>query len=152
VGGYRWKANGRERFMRHHNFAKGNGLKGVVESARGGKSFWQDAEGGPWATLIARDRAFADHFAAQDLERYLAMIITSGRSLFDRDTAPGAEPEEVLGVKALSLIIPGDDPSHATSGAHYLRELLPKADFWNVMPPEQTTQKVCDRILEFTRK
>jgi pimeloyl-ACP methyl ester carboxylesterase len=152
VGGYRWKANGRERFMRHHNFAKRNGLKGVVERAGGGKSFWQDAEGGPWATLIARDRAFADHFAAQDLERYLAMIITSGRSLFDRDTAPGAEPEEVLGVKALSLIIPGDDPSHATSGAHYLRELLPKADFWNVMPPEQTTQKVCDRILEFTRK
>jgi pimeloyl-ACP methyl ester carboxylesterase len=152
VGGYRWKANGRERFMRHHNFAKRNGLKGVVERAGGGKSFWQDAEGGPWATLIARDRGFADHFAAQDLERYLAMIITSGRSLFDRDTAPGAEPEEVLGVKALSLIIPGDDPSHATSGAHYLRELLPKADFWNVMPPEQTTQKVCDRILEFTRK
>lgn len=152
VGGYRWKANGRERFMRHYIFAKQNGLKGVVERARGGKSFWQDAEGGPWATLIARDGAFADHFAAQDLERYLAMIITSGRSLFDRDTAPGAEPEEVLGVKALSLIIPGDDPSHATSGAHYLRELLPKADFWNVMPPEQTTQKVCDRILEFTRK
>ena len=98
--------------------------------------------------LIARDGAFA----AQDPERYLGTVITSGRSLFDRDTAPGAEPEEVLGVKVPSLIIPGDDPSHATSGAHYLRELLPKADFWNVMPPEQTTQKVCDRILEFTRK
>lgn len=152
VGGYRWKVNSQERFMRHYIFAKQNGLKGVVERARGGKSFWQDAEGGPWATLIARDGAFADHFAMQDLERYLAMIITSGHSLFDRDTAPGAEPEEVLGVKAPSLIIPGDDPSHATSGAHYLRELLPKADFWNVMPPEQTTQKVCDRILEFTRK
>jgi pimeloyl-ACP methyl ester carboxylesterase len=152
VGGYRWKVNSRERFMRHYNFAKENGLKGVVERGRGGKSFWQDADGGPWATLIARDGAFADQFAAQDLERYLAMIITSGRSLFDRDTAPGAEPEEVLGIKAASLIIPGDDPSHATSGAHYLRELLPKADFWNVMPPEQTTQKVCDRILEFARK
>jgi pimeloyl-ACP methyl ester carboxylesterase len=152
VGGYRWKANSQERFMRHYKFAKESGLKGVVERARGGKSFWQDAEGGPWATLIARDGAFADQFAAQDLEHYLAMIITSGRSLFDRDTAPGAEPEEVLGVKVPSLIIPGDDPSHATSGAHYLRELLPKADFWNVMPPEQTTQKVCERILEFTRK
>ena len=87
-----------------------------------------------------------------DLERYLAMIRTTGRSLFDRDTAPGAEPEEVLAVKAPSLLIPGDDPSHATSAAHYLRELLPNADFWNVMPPEQTTQKVCDRILEFCRK
>jgi hypothetical protein len=85
------------------------------------------------------------------LARYLGLIITSGCTLFDRDTAPGAEPEEVLGVKALTLIIPGDDQSHATSGAHYLRELLPNADFWNVMPPEQTTQKVCDRVLEFCK-
>ena len=152
VGGYRWKVNSQERFMRHYNFAKDNGLNGVIERARGGKSFWMDAEAGPWATLIARDSAFAERFAAQDLERYLAIVITTGRGLFDRDTAPGAEPDEVLGVKAPSLIIPGDDPSHATSGAHYLRELLPKADFWNVMPPEQTTQKVCDRILAFAQK
>jgi pimeloyl-ACP methyl ester carboxylesterase len=152
VGGYRWKVNSRDRFTRHYNFAKENGLKGVVERARGGKSFWMDPEAGPWATLIARDDPFADRFAAQDLERYLGVITTSGRSLFDRDTATGAEPEEVLGIKSPSLIIPGDDPSHATSGAHYLRELLPKVDFWNVMPPEQTTQKVCERILDFSRK
>ena len=111
-----------------------------------------DPEGGPWATLITRDAAFADRFAAQDLERYLAIILVSGRTLFDRDTAPGAEPEEVIGVKAPALIIPGDDPSHATSGAHYLRELLPKSEFWNVMPPDQTTQIVCERILDFCRK
>lgn len=152
VGGYRWKANSRERFLRHYNFAKESGLTGIVERARGGKSFWMEPEAGPWATLIARDAGFADRFAAQDLERYLGIVLTSGRSLFDRDTAPGAESEEALGVKATALIIPGDDPSHATSAAHYLRELLPKADFWNVMPPEQSTQKVCDRILSFTRK
>jgi pimeloyl-ACP methyl ester carboxylesterase len=152
VGGYRWKVNSRERFTRHYLFAKQKGLAGLIERARGGKSFWMDPEAGPWATLIARDGAFADRFAAQDLERYLAFVRTTGRSLFDRDTAPGAEPDELLGVKAAALIIPGDDPSHATSGAHYLRELLPKAEFWNAMPPEQTTQKVCDRILEFARK
>lgn len=152
VGGYRWKVNAGERFVRHYNFAKANGLTGVVERARGGKSFWMDPEAGPWATLIARDAGFAERFAAANFEEYLGRVITSGRGLFDRDTAPGAEPEEVMGVKAPALIIPGDDPSHATSGAHYLRELLPKADFWNVMPPEQTTQKVCDRILEFSRK
>lgn len=151
VGGYRWKINAGERFARHYNFVKENGLKGVVERARGGKTFWMDPEGGPWAALIARDATFAERFAAADIEKYLGMIVTSGRSLFDRDTAPGAEPEEVLGIKAPALIIPGDDPSHATSGAHYLRELLPKADFWNVMPPEQTTQKVCDRILDYCR-
>ena len=151
VGGYRWKVNSQDRFMRHYNFTKQNGLKGVVERARGGKSFWMDPEAGPWATVIAHDNEFAEKFTNQDLESYLGMIITSGRSMFDRDTAPGAEPEEVMGVKAPALIIPGDDPSHATSGAHYLRELLPKGDFWNVMPAEQSTQKICDRILEFCR-
>jgi hypothetical protein len=45
------------------------------------------------------------------------------------------------------VIIPGDDPAHATSGAHYLRELLPKAEFWPVTPPEQMPE----RILEFGR-
>jgi pimeloyl-ACP methyl ester carboxylesterase len=151
VGGYRWKVNSRARFTRHYNFAKQNGLKAVVERARGGKSFWMDPEAGPWATVIARDNKFAEKIANQNLERYLGMINSSGRSMFDRDTAPGAEPEEVMGIQAPALIIPGDDPSHATSGAHYLRELLPRSDFWNVMPAEQNTQKVCDRVLEFCR-
>ena len=152
VGGYRWKVNSQARFMRHYEFAKQQGLKGVVERARGGKSFWMDPEAGPWAGMIAADAGFAERFLAQDLERYLGLIITSGRTLFDRDTATGAEPEEVMGIKAPSLLIPGDDQSHATSGAHYLRELLPNSDFWNVMPPQQTTQTVVDRILEFCRK
>jgi len=151
VGGYRWKVAAQDRFVRHSNFAKQNGLTGVIERSRDKKNFWQDPETGPWAGLIARDHSFAHRFASQDLERYLSITITSGRTLFDRDTAPGAEPEEVMGVKVPSLIIPGDDQSHATSGAHYLRELLPKSDFWNVMPPEQTTQKVCDRVLEFCK-
>lgn len=152
VGGYRWKVNGLDRFQRHYNFAKQNGLTGIVERTQSGKSFWLDSEAGPWATAIARDKEFAARFASQDLERYLGIVLTSGRSLFDRDTVPGAEPEEVMGIRAPALIIPGDDPSHATSGAHYLRELLPGSDFWNVMPPEQTTRKVCDRIVEFCRQ
>ena len=138
--------------MRHYNFAKQNGFRPVVERARGGKSFWMDAEGGPWATEIARNEEFAERFASQNLERYLGIVFTTGQTLFDRDTAPGAEPEEVLGVDVPALVIPGDDSSHATSGAHYLRELLPNADLWNVMPTEQTTQGVCDRVLEFCRQ
>jgi pimeloyl-ACP methyl ester carboxylesterase len=152
VGGYRWKVAAQERFMRHYHFAKQQGLRGIVERANDKKNFWLDPETGPWAGMIARDKSFATHFAAQDLDRYLSLIITSGRSLFDRDTATGAEPEEIIGVKAPTLIIPGDDQSHATSAAHYLRELMSKAQFWNVMPPEQTTQKVCDQVIEFSRK
>lgn len=149
VGGYRWKVSGQERFLRHLNLAREKGLQGVVERAAQGKSFWQDPEAGPWASCVVRDPAFAKTFLAQDLERYLGIVATSGPSLFDRDTATGAYPEEIMGVKVPALIIPGDDPSHATSAAHYLRECLPFREFWNVMPPEQTTKKICDRILEF---
>jgi hypothetical protein len=50
-----------------------------------------------------------------------------------------------------ALIVPGDDPAHAASGAYYLRELLPRPEFWPVMPPDQTPERVRDRILEFGR-
>ncbi|MEK7782391.1 MAG: alpha/beta hydrolase [Candidatus Binatota bacterium] len=151
VGGYRWKANSREKFARHAALVRERGLAGIVERAKETKSFWQDPESGPWAPCIARDASFAEAFASQDQQRYLGIVEASGRVLFDRDTAPGAEPEEIMGIKAPALIVPGDDPSHATSAAHYLRECLPNAEYWNVMPPEQRTEKVCDRILEFCR-
>jgi len=151
VGGYRWKVSGLDRFQRHLNFAKQHGLKGVLERSHTGKSFWSDPEAGPWASVISRDNGFAQRFASQDPDRYFGIIVASGRSLFDRDTTTGAEPEELVAVKAPALIIPGDDPSHATSGAHYLHECLPNSTFWNVMPPEQTTARVCDQILQFCR-
>jgi pimeloyl-ACP methyl ester carboxylesterase len=151
VGGFRWKANSRDRFQRHYNFVKASGLRAVVERAPAGKSFWLDSEAGPWASVIARDASFAEKFVAQDVDRYMGIIATSARSLFDRDTATGAEPEQVLGIKAPALIIPGDDSSHATSGAHYLRELLPLGEYWDRMPPQQNTRGVCERILQFCR-
>lgn len=151
VGGYRWKLNGGDRFARHLRFARENGLAGVVKRAHEGKSFWQDPEAGPWASVIVRDQGFADAFQAQDLDRYLGIVAASARGLFDRDMPPGAEPEELMAMKVPALIIPGDDPAHATSGAHYLRELLPRPEFWPVMPPEQAPERVRDRILEFGR-
>ncbi len=151
VGGYRWKANSSKRFARHAAFVQERGLVAVVERAKEKKSFWQDPESGPWAPCIARDNNFAETFQSQDQDRYLGIVEASGRTLFDRDTAPGAEPEEIMAIKAPALIVPGDDPSHATSAAHYLRECLPNAEFWNVMPPEQSAEQVCDRILEFCR-
>ena len=105
VGGYRWKANGLDRFRRHYDFTKANGLKAVIERAQTGKSFWSDPESGPWASVIASDRLIAESFAAQDLERYLGIVSTGGMG-FDLDTVTGAEPEEVMGIKAPALIIP----------------------------------------------
>ena len=151
VGGYRWKLNGADRFARHLRFAREHGLAGVVKRAHEGKSFWQDPEAGPWASSIVRDQGFAEEFQNQDVDRYLGIVAASARALFDRDTPPGAEPEELMAMKLPALIIPGDDPAHATSGAHYLRELLPRPELWPVMPPEQTPERVRDRILEFGR-
>ena len=149
VGGYRWKLNGAERFARHLRFAREHDMTTVVKRAHEGKSFWQDPEAGPWASVIARDPKFAADFAALDHDRYLGLVAASARGLFDRDMPPGAEPEEMMAMKVPALIIPGDDPAHATSGAHYLRELLPQPEFWPVMPPEQTPERVRERILEF---
>jgi pimeloyl-ACP methyl ester carboxylesterase len=151
VGGYRWKLNGSDRFARHLRFAREHGLAGVVKRAHEGKSFWQDPEAGPWASVIVRDQGFAETFQMQDLDRYLGLVAASARGLFDRDMPPGAEPEELMAMKVPALIIPGDDPAHATSGAHYLRELLPQSEFWPVMPAEQTPERVRDRILDFGR-
>jgi len=151
VGGYRWKLNGSDRFARHLRFAREHGLAGVVKRAHEGKSFWQDPEAGPWASVIVRDQGFAETFQMQDLDRYLGLVAASARGLFDSDMPPGAEPEELMAMKVPALIIAGDDPAHATSGAHYLRELLPQSEFWPVMPAEQTPERVRDRILDFGR-
>ena len=151
VGGYRWKMNAGDRFARHLRFARDNGLAGVVKRAHEGQSFWQDPEAGPWASVIVSDAAFADAFQAQDLDRYLGIVAASGHTLFDRETPPGAEPEELLAMKVPALIIPGDDPAHAASSAYYLREMLPQSELWPVMPPEQTPERVRDCILEFGR-
>ena len=151
VGGYRWKLNGADRFARHARFAREQGLAGVVKRAHEGRSFWADPEAGPWASVIVSDRAFADTFAAQDLDRYVGLVAASGRALFDRDMPPGAEPEALMAMRVPALIVAGDDPAHATSGAHYLRELLPQPELWPVMAPEQTTERVVARIAEFGR-
>jgi pimeloyl-ACP methyl ester carboxylesterase len=151
VGGYKWKLNGADRFARHARFAREHGLAGVVKRAHESRSFWADPEAGPWASVIVRDPKFAAEFQQHDPERYLGLVLASGRTLFDRDMPPGAEPEEIMAMKVPALIITGDDPAHATSGAHYLRELLPRPEFWPVMPPEQTPERVRERLAEFGR-
>jgi pimeloyl-ACP methyl ester carboxylesterase len=151
VGGYRWRASNRQKFAAHARFARDAGLAAVVERARKSKSFREDSEAGPWAACLARDHEFAEEFRSEDRDRYVGIVKTTGRLLFDRDTAPGATAEEVTGIKAPAFIVPGDDPSHGTSAAHYLRECLPNVKFWDVMPPEQHTAKICELIVDFCR-
>jgi hypothetical protein len=74
------------------------------------------------------------------------------RGMFDRDTSPGAEPEDLLRCDIPALIVPGNDASHATSAARYLQECLPKSEYWD-MPVERQTEDVTNaRVLEFLDK
>jgi pimeloyl-ACP methyl ester carboxylesterase len=56
---------------------------------------------------------------------------TTTITLYDRDTAPGAEPEELQKLRIPTLVIPGDDPFHATSAAQYLAMQLPQSEYWD---------------------
>jgi pimeloyl-ACP methyl ester carboxylesterase len=149
VGGYKWRLMASERFTTHRNYVLENGLEGAVKMAQAHPSFWTEPRGGVWAPVLARDVTFTQAFVAQDVDHYLAMCEVSARRLFDRDTAPGAEPEELQAMKIPALIIPGDDPAHAMSAAHYLRECLPNADFWPVGPAGQEPQLVAERLMTF---
>ena len=71
------------------------------------------------------------------------------RTLFDRDTAPGAEPEDLLRLDIPALIVPGRDAAHATSAARYLEECLPRSDYWDVPVADQTEATVPARVLAF---
>jgi hypothetical protein len=69
--------------------------------------------------------------------------------MFDRDTVPGPEPEDLLTCELPALIVPGQDASHTPSAARYLQECLPNNQFWDVPVAEQTEQTAPARILEF---
>ncbi len=70
-------------------------------------------------------------------------------TLFDRDTAPGAEPEDLLSLDVPALVVPGRDKSHATSAARYLEECLPRSEYWDVAVADQTETTAPARLLEF---
>jgi pimeloyl-ACP methyl ester carboxylesterase len=150
VGGAKYRLSSQQRFAEHLAFVHQQGLDKVVALAiEGGKSFGADPRGGPWASVIRNDPAFATAYAAQDVDRYKLIVAGMGRRLFDRDTAPGAEPEDLLRLDIPALIIPGHDASHATSAARYLEECLPRAEYWDVAVAEQTEERTSARLLEF---
>ncbi len=153
VGGVKYRMTAHQRFAEHLAFVHQNGLQAVVDLAReGGKSFGGDPRGGPWASVLKRDADFAANYALQDLQAYKVLVQGIVRTLFDRDTAPGPEPEDMLRLDIPTLIVPGADGSHATSAAMYLHECIPGSEYWNVPVSEQTEAATADRLLQFLRK
>jgi pimeloyl-ACP methyl ester carboxylesterase len=153
VGGARYRISSHQRFAEHLAFVQQNGLAAVVELvSRDGKSFGADPRGGPWASVIKRDRLFADAYAKLDVEAYRLLVVGIGRTLVDRDTAPGAEPEDLMRLDIPALVVPGRDAAHATSAARYLEECLPRSEYWDVPVAEQTEVTTPGRIIEFLDK
>lgn len=150
VGGARYRLSSHQRFAEHLAYVNQYGLEQVVALVtESGKPFGVDPRGGPWASVIRRDSVFAQSYAKQKVEAYKSMVAGMSRHLFDRDTAPGAEPEDMLQLEIPALIIPGSDASHATSAARYLEECLPCAQFWNVGVADQHEENTAVRLLEF---
>ena len=150
VGGAKYRINGHLRFAEHVAYVKQHGLEQVVALAKSGdKSFGEDPRGGPWVSVLRRDAAFADAYGRLDVERYIQLVAGMARTLLDRDTAPGAEPEDMLQLEIPALIVPGRDANHATSAARYLEECLPGAQYWDVPVDEQTEETATARMLAF---
>jgi len=150
VGGAKYRISGHQRFARHLAFVDENGLQAVGELVRShDKNFSADPRGGPWGQPIRNSDAFAMAYAALDKARYLLTVTAMVRGLIDRDTAPGAEPEELMALNIPSLIVPGDDDFHATSAARYLHECLPGSNCWNMPVDQQTEDNAPARILDF---
>ena len=153
VGGAKYRLSSHQRFAEHLAFVHQHGLDAVVALvAKEGKPFGADPRGGPWASVIRHDAAFAKAYAKQNVEAYKLIVAGMGRTLFDRDSAPGAEPEDLMRLDIPALIVPGRDAAHATSAARYLEECLPRAEYWDVPVAEQTGDSAPARLLEFLRK
>jgi pimeloyl-ACP methyl ester carboxylesterase len=150
AGGARYRITQHDRFAEHLAYVDANGLEQVVTLARShDDGFSQDARVGPWVTVIRTDSAFAEAYGKQDPGRYRLMVSAMAQTLFDRDTVPGAEPEDLLRLDIPALIVPGQDTSHATSAARYLQECLVAADYWDVPVSAQTEETAPARVLEF---
>lgn len=149
AGGPRYRMTQHRRFAEHLAFVAERGLAAVVGLARAsGGTFSRDPRVGPWSSPIRRDDVFAEAYAARDADEYRALVEETARTLFDRDTVSGAEPEQLLELDLPTLVVPGHDASHATSAARYLEECL-GAGYWDVPPEEQTAENAPRRVLEF---
>jgi pimeloyl-ACP methyl ester carboxylesterase len=150
AGGVKYRMKQHARFVQHLGYVEEHGLAQVVALVRGSENgFTADPRVGPWNSVIRTDPAFAQTYAQGDVDRYRIVVSGLARLLFDRDTVPGAEPEDLLRLDIPALIVPGQDESHAPSAARYLQECLPLNEYWDAPVIEQTEETAPARILEF---
>ncbi len=152
AGGALYRMKQHERFRQHLAFAAEHGLSAVAELAASTTAgFSKDPRVGPWAAVLRSDPAFAARYAAFDAARYATAVSGSARLLFDRDTVPGPEPEDLLLLDTPTLIAPGEDTSHAPSAARHLQECLPHCDYWDLPVRSRTRHNTPQRIRDFLK-
>ena len=151
VGGYGWMMKGHTFFRRHLEFVRANGLQAVVARARQGENFWLDPEIGPWGSPAAIDPEFSEKLLREDLRRYVEIAEQSRDALFNDTMPSGASGAELMKIETPAFILPGNDSSHAYSASVALKELMPNAELWRLLPHEQNGANTLAEILRFTR-
>jgi pimeloyl-ACP methyl ester carboxylesterase len=150
AGGVHYRRQQHQRFATHLAYVAQVGMAGVVSLARSGTDgFSVDPRVGPWAPVLRGDDDFAATYAGLDPSWYATVTGGMATHLFDRDTVPGVEPEDLLVLDVPALIVPGEDTSHTPSAAHYLRECLQASEFWGVPVADRTAASIGDRLLTF---
>lgn len=153
VGGARYRMTGHQRFAEHLAFVQQNGLEAVLTLAKeSNKAFGADPRGGPWVSVLRHDADFAERYVSQNVDHYKAIIAGMPRTLLDRDTSPGAEPEDLVRLDIPTLIVPGADLSHATSAARYLQECIPGSQYWDVPVSAQDSVSTNAKVIEFLQQ
>jgi pimeloyl-ACP methyl ester carboxylesterase len=150
VGGYRWMMKGHTFFKRHLDFVREHGLGAVAERAKKGENFWLDPEIGPWGNPAAIDPSFSQELKNWDVELYLNVVQASRDTLFNDTMPSGASGAELEKIDIRSFIFPGNDSSHAYSASWALKELMPRAELWEVMAEQQDGRNTLAAILRFT--
>jgi pimeloyl-ACP methyl ester carboxylesterase len=149
VGGYRWMMKGRTFFQRHMDFVRAQGLEAVVARAPRGENFWLDPEIGPWGSPAAVYPDFSQELLKQNLDEYLRIVERSRDALFGDTMPSGASGAELMKIDVPATILTGDDSSHAYSASLALKELMPRAELWPVMPAQQDGRNTLEEILRF---
>jgi pimeloyl-ACP methyl ester carboxylesterase len=150
AGGPWYRLGQHERVAAHLAHVADVGLAAAVDHAvRSADGFAADPRVGPWAGALRRDPALAEDVRGRDPEAYRAMVAAMGQSLFDRDTVPGPDARDLMGLQVPALIVAGRDRSHAPSAAQYLAECLPQARLADAPLPDQAGDRLAAQITAF---
>ena len=77
---------------------------------------------------------------------------SSSNALFNDTMPSGANGAQLMAMNVPAFIQSGNDSSHAHSASWALKELMPDAELWDVLPPHQNGANTLEQILRFKAK